>query len=65
MAIEIHDYIGPTRAAKLLGIGRMTLWRWIRGDKITHVLMDGRTVIPRSEIDRINKEAAGADKPAA
>jgi excisionase family DNA binding protein len=50
------DAYGPEEAAKLLGKGIATIWRWIRSDKILVVRIGGRTLIPKQEIDRLQKE---------
>ena len=50
------DACGPEEAAKLLGKGIATIWRWIRSDKILVVRIGGRTLIPRQEIERLQKE---------
>jgi len=47
---------GPEEAAKLLGKGIATIWRWIRDDKILAVRIGGRTLIPEREIERLQKE---------
>jgi excisionase family DNA binding protein len=55
------DAYAPEEAAKLLGKGIATIWRWIRSDKILAVRIGGRTLIPKREIDRLKKEQ---DSPA-
>jgi len=50
------DAYGPEEAAKLLGKGIATIWRWIRSDKILVVRIGGRTLIPKQEIERLQKE---------
>jgi len=52
----IADAYGPEEAAKLLGKGIATIWRWIRDEKILAVRIGGRTLIPKREIDRLQKE---------
>lgn len=53
-AYEVND------AAKLLGKGTATIWRWIYKDKISTIQIKGiaprRVLIPKSEIDRLKKE---------
>jgi excisionase family DNA binding protein len=53
----VADAYGPEEAARLLGKGEATIWRWIRDDKILVVRIGGRTLIPRKEIERLQKEA--------
>lgn len=52
----IADAYGPEEAAKLLGKGVATIWRWIRDGKILVVRIGGRTLIPEKEIERLHKE---------
>jgi excisionase family DNA binding protein len=52
----VADAYGPEEAARLLGKGEATIWRWIRDDKILVVRIGGRTLIPRKEIERLQKE---------
>jgi len=43
-------------AANLLDKGVATVWRWIKSGKVHVLRISGRTLIPRSEIDRLRKE---------
>ena len=52
----VADAYGPEEAAKLLGKGVATIWRWIRSEKILAVRIGGRTLIPKREIERLQKE---------
>ena len=52
----VVDAYGPEEAAKLLGKGVATIWRWIRSDKILAVRIGGRTLVPKKEIERLQKE---------
>lgn len=54
------DAFGPEEAAKLLGKGVATIWRWIRSEKILAVRIGGRTLIPKREIERLQKELGGS-----
>ena len=51
----VIDAYGPEEAAKLLGKGEATIWRWIRDEKILVVRLGGRTLIPKKEIERLQK----------
>ena len=51
----LADACGPEEAAKLLGKGEATMWRWIRSGKILAVRIGGRTLIPEKEIQRLQK----------
>jgi len=52
----VADAYGPEEAAKLLGKGVATIWRWIRDDKILAVKIGGRTLVLQREIERLQKE---------
>jgi len=51
--ITIDNVYETTEAAKLLGISYATLYRRIRAGELTPIRIAGRTLIPKSEIDRI------------
>jgi excisionase family DNA binding protein len=53
---EISDAYSITEAQDLLNKGYATIYRWINTGKIQTVKISNRTLIPKSEIDRINKE---------
>jgi len=55
----VVDAYGPEEAAKLLGKGEATIWRWIRDEKILVVRLGGRTLIPKKEIERLQKVING------
>jgi excisionase family DNA binding protein len=52
----VADAYGPEEAAKLLGKGEATVWRWIRDGKILVVRIGGRTLIPEREIERLQSK---------
>ncbi|MBA7486752.1 hypothetical protein ES707_22313 [subsurface metagenome] len=54
--VEIEDLYDVDEAANLLSKGIATIWRRIRDDKIIVVRIAGRTLIPKSEIERLKKE---------
>ena len=56
--IESNDLFDVSEAAKLLGIGYATVYRWIANGKIIPVRMDNRTLISRSEIERLKNRQA-------
>ena len=57
----VDEAYGPEEAAKLLGKGIATIWRWIRDDKIIAIRVGGRTLIPKKEIERLQKEINGRE----
>ena len=54
--IELHDYVNQTRAAEVLGISRMTLWQWLKDDKLRAVIVGGLRMIPQCEVERVLRE---------
>jgi excisionase family DNA binding protein len=58
-------YLTAAQAADLLGIHRVTLWRWVRAEKIKPLLRHGdfgQLIFRRSEVDRVaaKREQASA-----
>jgi excisionase family DNA binding protein len=50
------DVVSNTEAARLLGISRQVLLRWITSGRVPATKLDGRTgawVLHRAEVDRI------------
>ena len=54
--IDTTDLYEINEALDLLQISRATLFRWIRNGKITPLKLGRRTLIPLSEIKRLNNE---------
>ena len=52
----IADAYGPKKAAKLLGKGIATIWRWFWDEKSLVVRIGGRTLVPSGEIERLLNE---------
>ena len=59
IVLNLPDLYEPNEAARMLGIGYVTVYRWIKVGKLIPVriegLKNGRTLIPKSEIERLNK----------
>ncbi len=53
--LELHDYITQTKAAKMLGVSRMAIWRWIQEGKIRVVIVGEQRMIPQSEVARLQE----------
>ena len=51
-----RNYLTPTQAAKLLGIGRATLYRYLSDNRITATQFKGKTLIRRKDIDKLFDE---------
>lgn len=54
--VPVDDAYEPEEAARLLGKGIATIWRWLRDDKIIAIRIGGRILIPKKEIERLQKE---------
>ena len=53
--IDMPDLYDTNEAAQILGIGYAMIYRWIKAGKLIPVRVDKRTLIPKSEILRLNK----------
>ena len=47
------EFLTPTEVSAFLGVGRTSIYRYIRFDKIKAVRFDGKTLIRRSDIDKM------------
>lgn len=56
LLVDTNEIYSTQEAAKLLGIGYATLWRWIKKGTLTPVRLSGRTFIPKSEVERLCSE---------
>ncbi len=54
--IELNDYLTEAAAADVLGIARMTVWRWTNAGKLQPIIVGGHRMILRSEVDRLKRE---------
>ena len=52
VTINVQDILTPTKAAEYLGVSRMTLWRWVRDEKITPLILD-HTYFHIAELNRV------------
>lgn len=53
LVVDTTEVFETNEAARLLGIGYATLYRWIRNGQIIPLRIAGRTFIPKSEIERL------------
>jgi len=53
---EVDYFISQARAAELLGVTPMTIWRWMRDGKLQAVIVGGHRMVPRTEVDRLKRE---------
>ena len=58
VVVDMDEVYDVDEAATLLGKGVATIWRRIRDRKITVVRIGGRTLIPKTEVERIKNEQA-------
>ena len=65
LVVDTAELYDTNEAARLLGIGYATLYRWIKDDKLTPLRVGGRTLIPKSEVERLNNEKAPSVQPGA
>ena len=53
--VDTGEVYTTTEAAKLIGIGYATLYRRIKAGELFVVKLAGRTLVPKSEVERIKK----------
>ncbi len=59
--VEIQDLVTCEEVAEMLSWGIATIWRRIKDNTIIAVRLSGRTLVPKSEIERLKREpSAGA-----
>jgi excisionase family DNA binding protein len=56
--ISTDDLYSTEEAARELGIGYATLYRWIKAGKLNPVRSEHRTYILKVEVERLKKEAS-------
>lgn len=52
----LHDFYLMGDAARALGVSRITLWRWIKADKLQTYRIGREVLIEREVVDRLRKE---------
>ena len=55
--ILTYDLMTVPRAAKALGLSKMTLYRWIDAGKIISISLGGFLFIPTREVERLKGKA--------
>lgn len=60
--LEQREFFTPTAAAKLLGISRATIYRYLADETIKAVLFKGKTLIRRKDIDMLFESSATYNK---
>ncbi|GAI75046.1 unnamed protein product [marine sediment metagenome] len=61
LIVDTEEIYETNEAARLLGIGYATLYRWIKDGKLIPLRIGGRTFIPKSEVERLKNEKAASD----
>ena len=56
IVVDTDEFYDTDEAAILIGMGVATVWRWIKAKKLIAVKIGGRTLIPKSEVERLNRE---------
>src|SRR5437899_11155590 len=57
-AADAHSYYSISQAAALLGVSRMSIWRWVRAGRLPVARFGHRTArIRREDLDRLVLEA--------
>lgn len=59
LIVDTADLYTAQEAAGHIGIGYATLYRWIKSGKIVPLRFQGHTLIPKSEVERLNKQRNG------
>ena len=54
--INNQDFITVPEAAKIISKPKMTLYRWIKADKVISVSFGDILFIPKSEVSRLSKK---------
>jgi excisionase family DNA binding protein len=56
IAVDTGEVYDAAEAARLIGIGYATLYRWIKAGKLISIKLAGRTLIPKTEVERLQKK---------
>ena len=51
--VTTEDFMTVWRASKILGVARLTIYRWIKAGKMLSLQMAGITFVPKSEVARL------------
>lgn len=64
IVVDTGEVYSAKEAADLIGIGYATIYRWIKDHKLIPIKLAGRTLIPKTEVERLQTERAPMDKGA-
>lgn len=54
--ISTDDLVSVYQAAEMLGRPKMTVYRWIHAGRLVTIKLGGIVYVPRSEVERLQKE---------
>ncbi|MBM3119651.1 MAG: helix-turn-helix domain-containing protein [Chloroflexi bacterium] len=60
LIIDTDELYSTDEATQLIGIGYATLYRWIKSGKLIALKLNHRTLIPQSEIKRLQQAREGS-----
>lgn len=64
IVVDSSEFYSVDEAADQLGKGVATVWRYIKANKIIALKIGGRTLVPVSEVERINNQATPLERVA-
>ena len=56
--LSTKEFLTPSQAAKLLGVGRSTIYRYLQNQELKCAQLKGKTLIRRSDIDALFNETS-------
>ncbi len=52
---EFPDIMLPIQAARLIGVSRMTIFRWIKRGWIQPVIVDGKRMLAKNQLEEVRR----------
>jgi len=56
---EFPDIMLPIQAARLIGVSRMTIFRWIKLGWIQPVIVDGKRMLAKNQLEEVRQKRGG------
>jgi excisionase family DNA binding protein len=56
LTISTNDALSIAETCRKIGVSRRTIYRWINSGKLSTLSIAGKTLIPKSEVQRLRKE---------